>query len=297
MRRYLITGLFLSLFGSLGFAAEGTVYRQQEDVVFAQVHGIAVTMDIFTPVGEKNGIGIVDVASGAWSSDRGKIRDHKRALIYDVFCKRGYTVFAVRPGSISRFSGLDMKDHIERGIRWIKTRSDEYKIDPNRLGLMGASAGGHLASLVAVSNGQTSDEHSASVAAVGVFFPPTDLIEYGDKTFDPRSDANLGRVVRALAFRDGVKGLSDEAVERGLTAMSPARLVTKNAPPFLLIHGDADEVVPLQQSQRLMNELKQRDVPVELIVKKGGGHPWLTIPVEVAKMADWFDRQLASDRK
>jgi dipeptidyl aminopeptidase/acylaminoacyl peptidase len=251
-------------------------------------------MDIFTPVGEKNGIGIVDVASGAWSSDRGKIRDHKRALIYDVFCKRGYTVFAVRPGSISRFSGFDMKDHIERGIRWIKTRSDEYKIDPNRLGLMGASAGGHLASLVAVSNGQTSDEHSASVAAVGVFFPPTDLIEYGDKTLDPRSDASLGRVVRALAFRDGVQGLSDEAVERGLTAMSPARLVTKNAPPFLLIHGDADEVVPLQQSQRLMNELKQRDVPVELIVKKGGDHPWLTIPVEVAKMADWFDRQLGS---
>jgi dipeptidyl aminopeptidase/acylaminoacyl peptidase len=63
----------------------------------------------------------------------------------------------------------------------------------------------------------------------------------------------------------------------------------------LLIHGDADEVVPLQQSQRLMNELKQRDVPVELIVKKGGGHPWLTIPVEVAKMADWFDRQLGSN--
>lgn len=296
MHRFFMTGLFSALFASFTVAAEGTVYLQAEDVVFAQVHGIAVTMDVFTPIGEQNGLGIVDVASGAWSSDRGKIRDHKRALMYDTFCQRGYTVFAVRPGSISKFSGLEMKDHIERAIRWVKERATEYEIDPHRLGLTGASAGGHLASLVAVTNGRAKNERSASVAATGVFFPPTDLIEYGDATIDPRSGDGLGRIARALGFPDGVEGLRDEEIEHGLTAVSPARLVTKDAPPFLLIHGDADEVVPLQQSQKLMDELKKHGVPVELIVKKGGGHPWLTIPVEVAKLADWFDRQLGSDR-
>ena len=77
--------------------------------------------------------------------------------------------------------------------------------------------------------------------------------------------------------------------------ISPARLVSAGLPPFLLIHGDADQVVPLQQSQRMLAELKRHDVPAELIVKSGGGHPWLTIPVEVMKLADWFDEQLTSE--
>ena len=87
---------------------EKPVYRQQEDVIYADVHGTALAMDIFTPTGKSNGIGIVDVASGAGHSDRGKIRDHKRAGFYDVFCGRGYVVFAVRPGSISKYSGKEM---------------------------------------------------------------------------------------------------------------------------------------------------------------------------------------------
>ena len=64
------------------------------------------------------------------------------------------------------------------------------------------------------------------------------------------------------------------------------------APPFLLIHGDADKVVPMEQSTMLQHALEEHDVPVELIVKAGGGHPWPTLHEEVAVLADWFDRQL-----
>lgn len=290
--RYSIVVIFVLVTGNL--PAED-VYKQQQDVVFAQIHGIAVTMDIFTPVGRSNGLGIVDVASGAWSSDRGKIRDHKLARMYDILCGRGYTVFAVRPGSLSRFSGRDMVDHIERSIIWIKQRSQEFDVDPNRLGLTGASAGGHLASLVAVRNGCMPDSKSASIAAAGVFFPPTDLLNYGGTKIDPRDDEGVGRMVRELAFPDGVSGLSEAELETGMKSVSSACLVTENAPPFLLIHGDADKVVPLQQSERLMEELKQHGVEVELIIKEGGGHPWLTIPNEVGKLADWFDRQLLNE--
>ena len=74
-------------------------YVQHQDIVFADVDGVGLLMDIFTPTGKSNGLGIVDVASGAWFSDRGKINDHKRARMFDTFCGRGYTVFAVRPGS------------------------------------------------------------------------------------------------------------------------------------------------------------------------------------------------------
>ena len=62
--------------------------------------------------------------------------------------------------------------------------------------------------------------------------------------------------------------------------------------PFLLIHGDADPLVPLQQSQKMVAALKAAGGSPELIVKKGGGHPWMTLPEEVKIMADWFDQRL-----
>jgi dipeptidyl aminopeptidase/acylaminoacyl peptidase len=70
--------------------------------------------------------------------------------------------------------------------------------------------------------------------------------------------------------------------------------VTSQAPPFLIIHGDADPLVPLAQSEKLLAALKAANVPAELIIKKGGAHPWPTIHEEVQVMADWFDKQLAS---
>ena len=81
-------------------------YKQQQDVVFADVDGVGLLMDIFTPTGKSNGLAIIDVASGAWYSDRGKINDHKRAQMFDTFCEHGYTVFAVRPGSRRRFTAV-----------------------------------------------------------------------------------------------------------------------------------------------------------------------------------------------
>ena len=69
---------------------------------------------------------------------------------------------------------------------------------------------------------------------------------------------------------------------------------TDKAPPFLIIHGDADPVVPLSQSEKLQSALKACNVPCELIVKKGGAHPWPTIHEEVQVIADWLDKQLAA---
>jgi dipeptidyl aminopeptidase/acylaminoacyl peptidase len=91
-----------------------------------------------------------------------------------------------------------------------------------------------------------------------------------------------------------VDDLSDAEITRGLTQISPARLVTAQSPPFLFIHGDSDPSVPLQQSERMVAALKQKGVSAELIVKRGGGHPWPTIHEEVAVLAKWFDQQLAA---
>lgn len=261
-------------------------YTQQQDVVAVQSpHGIAITMDVFQPTGKSNGIGIIDVASGAWSSDRGKIRDHDMAQVYNIFCKRGYTMFAVRPGSSSRFSAHDMVHHLELSIAQIRKNAKEYGIDPDRIAITGASAGGHLASLVAVRG-------KANVVGAGVFFPPTDFLSFGSQSEDPKA---VNRFAKALAYPDRGAELDPDEVKEQLTKISPALLVTENAPPFLIIHGDADKVVPLSQSEKLLAALKAKGVPAELIIKEGGGHPWMTIPEEVAKMADWFDKLYAAE--
>jgi len=267
--------------------AQDTPYTQHENLVYGEVHGIGLVMDVFVPKGDKNGRAVIDVISGAWHSDRGKIRDHARGQTFQILCRKGYTVFAIRPGSVSKFSVAEMQSNLNQGILWVKQHATDHGIDPTKLGMMGASAGGHLASLAAV----TADENT-NVQAVAVFFPPTDFLNYGTRQADPNADGPLGQLVRRLAFPDGVTNKSEEQIKQQLTKISPAHLVTSKAPPFLLIHGDADPVVPLQQSEVMVAALKAQSIPVELIIKKGGGHAWLTLHEEVQLLADWFDKQL-----
>lgn len=275
-------------------------YVQLQDVVFAEVHGTGLLMDVFTPTGPANGRAIVDVASGAWHSDRGKIRDHTLAQLYTTFCGRGYVVFALRPGSKTRYTALEMDQHVKLGIRYVKENADKYGIEASKLGLTGASAGGHLATLAALTPTASDpiaknkmDRHDTSVAAVAVFFPPTDFLEWRDgKMVDPKVLAPLLAVGANSAKEGALNGKSNEELQEMAKAISPLYQVRKPRVPFLLIHGDADEVVPLSHSQKLVEAIQSAGGSAELIVKQGGGHPWLTLPIEVAVMADWFDKQL-----
>jgi len=294
--RMLLCGLVLcavcpSVYG------QGASFSQQENVVYMEADGVAFVMDIFTPTGPKNGLAIVDVISGAWHSDRSKIQQHMLAQTFRVCCAKGFTVFAIRPGSITRFSAIEMRDHLNQGILWVKKRSKEYGIDPDRLGMMGASAGGHLALLTAVSAPDadpTSDKLNTRVKAVGVFFPPTDFLTF-DKDMDLTSKEGRSGLLQALSLPRKPYLNFEIPVEdkkKYLTEASPALLVKKGLPPVLIFHGDADPLVPLSQSEEMVEALKKVEVPVELIVKKGGAHPWPTIHEEMAQLADWFDMQL-----
>jgi acetyl esterase/lipase len=297
-RVHILASVIMALFAAIA-AAQETPYTQRENVVYGEAHGVGLVMDIFTPRDAKNGIGIVDVISGAWYSDRGKIRDHTRAQTFHILCRKGYTVFAIRPGSVTKFSVSEMLANLNQGIRWVKDHSQEFGIEPERMGMMGASAGGHLACLAAVTADDAKTDAAGSattpgtrVKAVAVFFPPTDFLQYGGTAVNARADDRLGQLVRKLAFPQGLGSETDEEVNRKVMQISPARLVTPKAPPFLLIHGDADPVVPLQQSEVMLAALKEAGVPAELIVKKGGAHPWPTLHEEIEVLADWFDKQL-----
>ncbi len=290
------TAMFVSLaMPRCGCAASDAAYQQQQDVVYAEVHGTGLLMDVFTPTAVANGLAIIDVASGAWHSDRGKIRDHTMAGVYDTFCGHGYVVFAIRPGSKSRYTLSEMDQHVKLGIRYVKEHAKDYKIDPARIGLTGASAGGHLATLAALTPAagnpdakRVLERQDTSVQAVAVFFPPTDFLRWQDDTMAAAS------FLGPLLFLGGADGHTQEEIEQAARAVSPLYQVAERTVkvPFLLIHGDADPVVPLSQSQKLVAAIQAAGGSAELIVKPGGGHPWLTIPMEVKVMADWFDKQL-----
>lgn len=273
-------------------AQDDVPYTQTENLVYGEVHGTGLLMDVFVPKGDKNGLGIVDIGSGAWHSDRGKIEDHKKGGFYDVFCGRGYTVFVVRPGSVSRYTGSEMVENVKKGIVFVKEHAADYGVDPERLGLSGASAGGHLALMATVTAtpGQADAEKAADrlgtrVKAVSVFFPPTDFLDWGGQAFDSGKRWDL-------LFLGGAKGHSEEELKEAARQISPALLVKGDLPPVLLIHGDADPMVPLQQSEKMVEAVKAAGGAIELIVKPGGGHPWLTIRDEVKVMADWLDKHL-----
>ena len=280
----------------VGTAQAEKPYEQTMNIVYAETDGIGLLMDVFVPTGPKNGHAIIDVASGAWSSDRGKIRDHEQAQMFDIFCSRGYTVFAVRPGSSSKFSIPEMVKHLKLAIRWVKARSNQYGIEPDNLVMSGASAGGHLTCLTVATSedgnpdSKNEDRFSTHVKAAVAFFPPTDFLNYGRER--EADDRRIPRGISSRLFPLGAKGMTDEEIYEQLGEISPVRFVTSKFPPLLLIHGDADIIVPLQQSHRMVEACEQCGVSVELIVKPGGGHPWPTIHEEVAIAGDWLDRRL-----
>ena len=91
--------------------AADPLFQRKRNMVYADVHGVGLLVDVFIPTMRSNGRGIVDVVSGAWHSDPGKLRDHERAQIFEIFCRQGYTVFALRPGHLIPRSTLDFDLH------------------------------------------------------------------------------------------------------------------------------------------------------------------------------------------
>ncbi|MCC6796856.1 MAG: alpha/beta hydrolase [Candidatus Hydrogenedentes bacterium] len=275
-------------------AEEELPYTRQENLVYHETHGFGLIADIFVPKEKANGLGIIDVVSGAWHSDRGKLRDHERAQMYNIFTRHGYVVFGMRPGSVSKFDGSELLTNVQTAIRWVKSHAKDYNVDPERLGMTGASAGGHLALLASVTpldgNKDAKDDLGkvdTRVKAVSVFFPPTDLTDWDGKKPD------YSKTIGQLLFTGGVGARTQEEIDAKAKEISPRlRINGSQFPKYLLFHGDADPMVPLQQSQVFVDAIKAAGGSAELVIKPGGQHPWLTIPEEVEKMAVWFDQQL-----
>jgi acetyl esterase/lipase len=298
--------LFLLLSAGSVRADDPPAYTRTADVIYGRKAGLALTMDVFAPKEKANGLGIICIVSGGWRSHPAAIRPE----MYYSLLEHGYTAFAVVHGTQPKFTVPEILEDVHRAVRFVRYHAKDYHIDPDRLGITGGSAGGHLALMIATAGADGDprakdpvDRVSSRVRAAACFFPPTDFLNWGKsgaildtRTMDARFRAAMD--FTELDGRDRVyQRITDEKkVQDVLRRISPVTHVTPDDAPTLIIHGDKDQLVPLQQSEEMVARLKEAGVPAKLIVKRGCGHFWITILKDTETFADWFDEYL-KDKK
>jgi acetyl esterase/lipase len=260
-------------------------------VVYGQRGTHELTLDILRP-DKPNGLGVALMVSGGW---RSKGPGEMGAWTMAPLLRRGYTVFAICHVSQPESTIQDIIQDMHRGIRFVRYHADEYGIDPARIGVTGGSAGGHL-SLMLATRGDPGDpdaedpidRESSVVQAVAIFYPVTDLLNLGESTENPGD----GGPPKSFVEGFGPNATDPEAWKTIGRECSPIYFITDSLPPILIYHGDADTLVPLDQSLRFHQAaaLKGRDVRV--VVHPGGGHGWLSMFWDIGHFGQWFDQHL-----
>ncbi len=267
-------------------AQELTTATYVRDVIYGHRDGMALTYDVFKPKSGANGALVVNMVSAGWRSSWGP--PEERQARYQWLIDKGFTVVALYHASAPRFPLTDAVADVRLGMRHIKLHAAEYGADPARIGVWGASAGGHL-SLVA---GVMADDGNPAatnplersgnrVKAVVAYFPPTDLdVLLGDR-------AKSGAIDFDNSLRAGV---------------SPIHFVDAKDPPTLLITGDADKGVPPAQSETMKAAFDKAGVESKLVQLAGADHDFYVKgdPVKTDAYANqamnmmvaWFDERL-----
>lgn len=299
-----LTWMLLGLLGVTALAglvvAAGWAYYHpastvEQGVVYGTRHGEPLSFDVVRPTAP-NGLGIVYFTSGGWRS--GGPGDFNPVVLAPLL-RRGYTVFPVHHVSQPRATIREIVADSHRAVRFIRAHAGDYGIDPDRIGVTGGSAGGHLGLMIATTGGPGDpaaddpvDRQSSAVQAVAIFYPVTDFLDLGDST-ENLHDGGPPKSFRAALEQEPVDLERWRVTGREL---SPLFFVTPDLPPTLIYHGDADTLVPLDQSRRFQQRAREVGAPVDLVVHRGGGHGWPTMLLDLVHFGRWFDRHLRSPR-
>jgi len=239
------------------------------DIVYGHEYALAMTMDAVVPKKGGNGAAVVWIVSGGWHSGlfppwAAFSPDYPYAGFFDcrALLDKGFAVFFVRHGDGSKFPMPEIVDDCRRAIRFLRLNARKYNVDPDRLGTLGGSAGGHLVLMLST----TSDEgvpnpknfdwmlrHSDRIATAVAYYPPTDIRDWW-------ATGKVNYYQEAFKF-DPKRGAE----------FSPLLWVTPYSAPALMIHGDKD-VIPITYSQDILAQYKKHGVPSELLTVKGVGH-------------------------
>lgn len=247
-------------------------------------------LDIFVPKGDGPFPVVVWVHGGAWSG--GSKEGNPAVALLD----KGFAVAGINY-RLSQHAVFPAQIHdCKSAIRYLRANAKKYKLDPDHIGVWGASAGGHLVALMGTAGDVKELEGdvgtktgSSRVQAVCNWFGPTDLV----KLSPPAATNNP--ITRLLG------GTTGDKKDLALSA-DPITHVTADDPPFLIMHGTKDTTVPLNQSELLEAALKKAKIECEFLVFKDAGHydpefrKQLQTDANKAKIADFFEKNLKAKK-
>jgi acetyl esterase len=271
--------LMLFPFSSIGWAEVRT------DIEYARADGEVLTLDVSVPQGDGPFPTVIIVHGGGWQGGDKQFAGVKP--LFEPLSKAGFAWFSINYRLTPKHHFPAPVEDVESAICWVKAHSRQYKVDPRRIALTGESAGAHLVAMAAVRA-----KPETQVAAVVPFYGPFDLEKMA-------RTASNGRAPQHLLTLVGASDLSDEAYQL-LRKASPMNYVRPGLPPFLLIHGTADKLVPYEQSVELCKKIKSVGGTCELLPVEGADHGiggWEKHPefqAYKAKLVEWLQATLGT---
>lgn len=270
MRRSL-WGLVICLHAGTGLTVRASDERFEfevsRDIEFANVDGHSLKLDLYRPVGATSPPLVVWVHGGAWRAGS------KESMPLKELVKRGYAIASVdyRLSPVAKFPA--QVHDCKAAIRFLRANAKQYGYDASKIGIAGSSAGGHLVAEIGVTNGHPKlegavGEHpdqSSSVHAIVDYYGPTNFLTILKQS----TPHGLSVRVPALQLLLGSQPEENPALAK---LASPVFHVDKGDPPLLMIHGDHDPQVPINQSHELHGRYKEFGIPVQLEVIHGGAH-------------------------
>ncbi|MEW6130329.1 MAG: alpha/beta hydrolase [Acidobacteriota bacterium] len=258
------------------------------DVIYGHKDGMALTFDILKPKAKPNGAAVLFMVSGGWVSAYSP--PQQMATRFQDLLDKGFTVIAVRHGSSPKYFIPEIVADVRRAVRYIRYNARQWNVDPNRLGVFGGSAGGHLSLMLgtASDNGDPNAQEafmkeSDRVAAVVAYFPPVDLRPITRGVNPPLPPDGKPYRFPALNFD------KEKAPD-----YSPIVHVSPDDPPTLLIHGDKDDLVPINNSKIIFEAFQKNNVKTDFITIPGAGHGFRGEDAKRASaaMVAWFEQTL-----
>lgn len=284
----------LRRFALLALVAGVTVVHAQErlrDQIYLKLNGAAFTLDVFKPK-TSNGAAVLWMVSGGWYSSHDQINP----LLAAAFNDQGFTLIQVVHGAQPKYTIPEIIQQVRRAVRFSRLHAKEWGFDPNKMGVSGGSAGGHLSLMLAGTGNEAEekpmdevDKVSSALQAVAAYFPPTDFLNWGQPDRIPFKAPQMAVFLPAFGITADVS--DEKAKELGLL-LSPIRYITPKFPPALLIHGDKDTLVPLQQSQIFDEALGKAGINHKLIVIPNHGHDAQTVLAGLPQLLAWYREKL-----
>ena len=268
--------------------------KQDRHVVYGNYSGLALLMDVYYPK-KPNGYGIVQISGSGFtrplSLDADLLSEWRHVKFHsEPLLDAGYTIFALNHRMTPRFKYPAQIADVQRAVRFIRHNAKKYNINPDKIGAIGESSGGYLASMLGLLNGYENkhDDNpinnlSAKVQCVVALCSPMNLLGEIDVSFylDFRKKEQL------------IKGSIEHQIS---VEASPISHVSIDDPPVLFIHSRSDEKVDYSQSLEMHNKLKHKGVLTKLIEINGADHEFFIAGKRVESFTEdfvkWMDIHL-----